>query len=34
MDLELKFQRLDYFETVVDTTLYQEETAESIVLPA
>ena len=31
MDLELKFQRLDYFETVVDTTLYQEETAESIV---
>lgn len=31
MDLELKTQHLDFFDTVVDTTLYQEETAESIV---
>ena len=31
MELELNSQHLEFFETVVDTTLYQEETAESIV---
>lgn len=31
MDLELTYQNLNFFEPVVDTTLYQEETAESIV---
>ena len=31
MDLELNCQEIGCFETVVDTTLYQEETAESIV---